>query len=159
MITNKTDGKCLNLVISKRKMMLFIEWHNHIQRKRTVSALIRSSPFVPLSQEAVKSEISVWRRIVRGCVEQGRFRAWRTSFPGPHRKLDLSKMAAVLCALTVKWLFLNAKCLKWTEQNRNRWTAEHLLENLNTLMMGYVPFSSKLRIHVKIFIKHILEMP
>ena len=59
MIMNKTDGKCLNLVISKRKMMLFIEWHNHIQRKRTVSALIRSSPFVPLSQEAVKSEISV----------------------------------------------------------------------------------------------------
>ena len=70
MMMNKTDGKCLNLVISKRKKMLSIEWHNHIQRKRTVSSL--------------------------KCAR------FSTSFPGPHRKKYLNKMAAVLCALTVK---------------------------------------------------------
>ena len=42
MMMNKTDGKCLNLVISKRKMMLSIEWHNHIQRKRTECPQIRA---------------------------------------------------------------------------------------------------------------------
>lgn len=35
---------------------------------------------------------------------QGRFRALRVSFPGPHRKIVLSKMAAVLCTLSVKYV-------------------------------------------------------
>ena len=58
MMMNKTEGKCLNLVIPKRKMVLSIEWHNHIQGKRTVSALIRKLNLRPSVSGIVKYEIS-----------------------------------------------------------------------------------------------------